>query len=159
MWSAVHQQNGRKYWKTLWTHPWRPSPNNLWPHRHSWDQLWSLPGDLNRKAEHAQHAKFVSRLLTNYKTQWNVNVFLEQWDNANEDPTSIFILLCSPNWKWIWRDNILKEYLTSKGNCKWYLTALRKLTYIVLSKRGKNDRIAKYVPKETIFKDMAGKIE
>jgi hypothetical protein len=42
--------------------------------RHSWDQLWSMPGDLNRKPEHAQHAKFVPRLSTNYKKQWNVNV-------------------------------------------------------------------------------------
>jgi hypothetical protein len=28
-------------------------PNNPWAHRHRWDQSWSLPGDLNRKFEHA----------------------------------------------------------------------------------------------------------
>jgi hypothetical protein len=33
----------------------RPSPNNPWAHRHCWDQLWSLPEDLNRKFEHAPH--------------------------------------------------------------------------------------------------------
>jgi hypothetical protein len=33
------------------THPWRPSPNNPWARTHRWDQLWSLPGDLNGKFE------------------------------------------------------------------------------------------------------------
>jgi hypothetical protein len=33
-----------------------------------------------------------------------------------------------PIWKWNWRDVDLKQCLTSKGNCKRYLTALRKMT-------------------------------
>jgi hypothetical protein len=33
------------------------------------------------------------------------------------------------------------------------------MTSIVLFKRGKNDGIAVYVPKETILKEMAAKIE
>jgi hypothetical protein len=47
--------------------------------------------------------------------------------------------------------------LTSKGNGKWYSTALRKMTSTVLLKRGKNDGIAVWVsvPKETILKEMA----
>jgi hypothetical protein len=49
----------------------------------------------------------------------------------------------------------LKQYQTSKG----YSTALRKMTSTVLLKRGKNNRIAVYVPKETILKGMAAKIE
>jgi hypothetical protein len=48
-------------------------------------------------------------------------------------------------------DDILKQYLTSKG----YSTALRKMTFTVLLKRGKNDGIAEYIPKETLLKEMA----
>jgi hypothetical protein len=55
-----HQQNHRKCWKNSRTHPWRPSPNNPWARRHCWDQLWSFPGDLNRKFEHAQHCCFIT---------------------------------------------------------------------------------------------------
>jgi hypothetical protein len=40
-------------------HLWRPSLNNPWILRHRWDQLWSLPGDLNRKSEHASHCSFI----------------------------------------------------------------------------------------------------
>jgi hypothetical protein len=49
----------------------------------------------------------------------------------------------------------LEQCLTSKG----YSTALRKMTSTLLFKRGKNDRIAVYVPKETILKEIATKIE
>jgi hypothetical protein len=47
----------------------------------------------------------------------------------------------------------------SKGNCKQYPTALRKITSMVLLKHGKNGGIAVYVPKETIMKEMAAKIK
>jgi hypothetical protein len=56
-------------------------------------------------------------------------------------------------------DGILKQCPTSKGNRKWYLIALRKMTSTVLLKHGKNDGIAVYVPKETILKEMAAKTE
>jgi hypothetical protein len=49
----------QKMLKKLKTHPWRPSSNNQWARRHRWDQLWSLPGDLNRKFEHALHCRRV----------------------------------------------------------------------------------------------------
>jgi hypothetical protein len=52
---------------------------------------------------------------------------------------------------------LLKQCLTSKGKRKQHLTALRKMTSLVLSKCGKNDGIAVYVP--TILKEMAAKIE
>jgi hypothetical protein len=39
------------------------------------------------------------------------------------------------------------------------MTSLRKITSTVLFKRGKNNGIAVYVPKETILKKMAAKIE
>jgi hypothetical protein len=45
------------------------------------------------------------------------------------------------------------------GNCKRYSTALRKITSTVLLKREKSDGITVYVPKETILKEMAAKIE
>jgi hypothetical protein len=48
-----------KCWIHLTTHPWRPLPNNPWARRHRWVQLWSLPGDLNRKFEHAFHCREV----------------------------------------------------------------------------------------------------
>jgi hypothetical protein len=47
------------------------------------------------------------------------------------------IPLCFPNWKWNWRDDVLKQCLTSKGNCKQYSTAFRKMTSTVLLKCGK----------------------
>jgi hypothetical protein len=53
--ATKHQQNDRKCSKNLRTHPQRLSPNNLWAHRHRWNQLWSLPGDCNRKFEDALH--------------------------------------------------------------------------------------------------------
>jgi predicted nucleotidyltransferase component of viral defense system len=41
----------------------------------------------------------------------------------------------------------------------WYSTALRKMTSKVLLKHEKNDIIPVYVPKETILKKIAAKIE
>jgi hypothetical protein len=40
----------------------KDSPNNPWAHRHHWDQLWSLPGDLKNKFEHAPHCHKVCSL-------------------------------------------------------------------------------------------------
>jgi hypothetical protein len=56
-------------------------------------------------------------------------------------------------------DDILKQRLTSKGNCKRYSAALRKMASMVLLKHEQNDGIAVYFPKETILKEMAAKIE
>jgi hypothetical protein len=42
---------------------------------------------------------------------------------------------------------------------KQYSTALRKMTLVALLKYGKNDGITIYVPKGTILKEMANKIE
>jgi hypothetical protein len=56
-----HHQNDRKCWKFLRrTHQQRPSPNNPWARRQCWDQVWSLPEDLNRRFEHAQHCSFIT---------------------------------------------------------------------------------------------------
>jgi hypothetical protein len=49
--------------------------------------------------------------------------------------------------------------VTSKGNHKWYSTALRKMTSTVLLRHGENEGIAEYVLKETILKEMVAKIE
>jgi hypothetical protein len=54
---------------------------------------------------------------------------------------------------------MLKQRPTSKGNCKRYSTAFRKITSMVLLKREKNYGLTVYIPKETIMKDMAAKIE
>jgi hypothetical protein len=94
--------------------------------------------------------KFVPQLLTNDQKQWHVNVYLELQEKANKDQTFIFGIImgdeswiCSPNWKW--RDDVLKQCLTSKGNRKRYSIALRKMTSTVLLKHGKNNGIAVYV--------------
>jgi hypothetical protein len=52
-----------------------------------------------------------------------------------------------------------EQCLTSKGNRNGYSKALRKMTSRVLLKRGRNDGMAVYVPKETTLKNMAVKIE
>jgi hypothetical protein len=54
----------------------------------------------------------------------------------------------------------LKQCLTSKGNRRQYTTALRKIDFHGASEvRKKKDGITVYVPKETILKEMAAKIE
>jgi hypothetical protein len=52
----------------LRTHPRRPSPK-----RHSWDQLWSLPGDLNRKSEHAPHCRQICSPTPDKSSQFVTN--------------------------------------------------------------------------------------
>jgi hypothetical protein len=47
--------------------------------------------------------------------------------------------------------------MTSKDNCKWFLTALQKMISKLLLKYGKNNGIAVRVPKETILKEMEAK--
>jgi hypothetical protein len=56
-------------------------------------------------------------------------------------------------------DSTLQQCVSSKGNHKWYSTALRKMSSMVLLKCGKSDGNAVYVPKETILKEMAAKID
>jgi hypothetical protein len=68
------------------------------------------------------------------------------------------ISLCSPDWKWNWMDDVLKQCLTLKGNHKQYLIALRKTTSTLLLKSEKNDGITVYVPKETILKPKLSKL-
>jgi hypothetical protein len=111
-------------------------------------------------------AKFVHQLLTNDQKQRRVNLCLELREKANEDPAFISRIIrgdkswiCFPNWKWNWRDDVLKQCLTSKGNRKWHSTALRKMTSMVLFKHGKNYGVAVYIPKETIWRRMAAKIK
>jgi hypothetical protein len=60
-----------------------------------------------------------------------------------------------PKLKMKLQGRLLKQCLP----CKGYSTALRKMTSTVLLKRGKKRWIAVYVPKETILKVMAAKIE
>jgi hypothetical protein len=49
--------------------------------------------------------------------------------------------------------------LTFKGNRKRYSTAIREMTSTVLLKWENNDGIAVYIPKDTILKEVAAKIE
>jgi hypothetical protein len=71
-----HQQNDRKCWKNSRTQPWWPAPNNPWARRHRWDQLWSLPGDLNGKFEHVPHCSLITTTrppTRPWKPQWVTN--------------------------------------------------------------------------------------
>jgi hypothetical protein len=72
----------------LRTHPRISLLRSPWACRYCWDQLWSLQEILtdNLNMRHIA-AKFVPRLLTNDQEQWRINVSLELWENANEDPT------------------------------------------------------------------------
>jgi hypothetical protein len=84
----------------LRTHPRRLSLNKPWARRHWWDQLWSSPGDLNRKFEDAPHCREVcSPTLKNDQKQWCINMHLELWEKANEDPTFISrIIMGDESW-------------------------------------------------------------
>jgi hypothetical protein len=55
---AKSRKCGRN-WRNL---PRRPLLNNPWVHRHRGDQLWSLPGGLNSKFQHAPHCRKVCSL-------------------------------------------------------------------------------------------------
>jgi hypothetical protein len=56
-------------------------------------------------------------------------------------------------------DDVLKQCPTSKGKRKRYATALSKMASTGLLKRGENDGLAMYVPRETILKEMTAKTE
>jgi hypothetical protein len=56
--ATKHQQKTENVEKSR-THQRTPSLNNPWARKHCWDQLWSLPGDLNRKFEHAPYCSFI----------------------------------------------------------------------------------------------------
>jgi hypothetical protein len=47
----------------------------------------------------------------------------------------------------------------SKGNCKWYSKALRRMTPTVILKHRKNYGVTAYVPMETVLKEMAVNIK
>jgi hypothetical protein len=122
---AKHQQNGRKCWKKLRSHAYIPSLNNLWAHRHCWDQLWSFLGDINRKLEHAPHFREVcfhtSLKTTEFVTNSNMAIILHP---PYSPGLTHFDFTCFPNWKWNWRADILKQCPISNGNHRQYLTSV-----------------------------------
>jgi hypothetical protein len=114
------------------------SPNNAWARRHYSDQLRRLPEDHNRKFEHTPHCSFIMTTLPPTRPWKQQTLWLRTWLSI---PILLIswawppvISLCFPNWKWSWRDDVLKQCLMSQGSRKWYLTALRKMTSTVLFK-------------------------
>jgi hypothetical protein len=78
-------QNYRKCWNYSRPHPRRSSSNSPWSHRHCWGQLWSLPGDLNRKFEHG--TTLLQRLFPNLKNdqkQHHINMYLEYFEAVSD---------------------------------------------------------------------------
>jgi hypothetical protein len=71
-------------------------------------------------------AKFILWVLTNYLKKWHRNMCLELQVKANVEQTFISISLCFPNWKWNWKEDILKQCLTSKENYKRHSTELKR---------------------------------
>jgi hypothetical protein len=139
--ATKHQQNDRKYWKNLRTHQWRLSPNNPWAHRHHWEQLWSLPGDVNRKFEHAPHCSFITTMHPPTHPWKPQSLWLTVTWLSSHPPYSLDVAPCDfalfPKLKMKLKGWHLKQCLTSKGNLQWYPTALRKMTSTVILKRGK----------------------
>jgi hypothetical protein len=110
------------------THPRRRSPNNPWTRRHRWGQLWSLPGD-NRKFVHVPTCSFITTThppTRPWKPQslWPTTCLSFTILPTRRAHTAV-IPLSFPNWKWNWRDDVLKQCLTSKGNRKRHSTALK----------------------------------
>lgn len=62
-----HQKKARKCGENLWTHPWRPLPENPSSLSLGWNKFRSLPG----YTEHALHCwKFIPWLMTLIQKKW-----------------------------------------------------------------------------------------
>jgi hypothetical protein len=80
--SKKKKKKKKNCWKNSRTLPQRPSPNNPWAHRHQWDQLWSLPGDVKRKFEHMPHCH---EICSTTLDKWSKAVVCKCLSWANED--------------------------------------------------------------------------
>jgi hypothetical protein len=79
--------------------------------------------------------------------------------HRRENLKSYTILLCFPNWKWNRRYNVLKQHPTTKRNCNWNSTALRKMNSTVVLKHREDNGITVCVPRQTVLMVLTGKIE
>jgi hypothetical protein len=106
--------------------------DNQWACRHPWDDLWSLPGDQNRKFKHVPHCHKVCSLTLD---KWskaagpNVSSATTQGYRGPYSPG----LACDFTY-------VLKQVLIFRENCKRYSTALMKMTSMVLLKHGKKQQ-------------------
>jgi hypothetical protein len=101
----------------------------------------------NRKFEDVPHCSFIMTMCLS-KSCWKIQPHGYHSPDLASCDSALF-----PKWKWKWRDDYLKQSLTSKGiNCKWYSTSWRKMTSKALLKCGKNFGIALYIPKKNHFK-------
>jgi hypothetical protein len=115
-----------------------------------------LPGAFNRKFEHALHCREVCSPTLDFVTNNNI-VIVPHPPYSPDLASSDFALF--PKLKIKLKGRYFETASDIKGNRKQYLTALRKMTFTVLLKCGKNDGITIYIPKETTLKEMAAKIE
>jgi hypothetical protein len=111
----------QKMLKYLRTHPRRQLLNNPWARKHCLDQLWNFPGDLNRKFECALHCSFITTMrphhtslkTTEFVTDNNMVIISHPLYLLDLAPCYFALL---PKLKWNWRDYVLKQCLTAKGN-------------------------------------------
>jgi hypothetical protein len=78
--------------------------------------------------------EFITWLFTNDQKQRCVKFTHRLWEKATMVLQLHFV---SQFEKWNWRDDVLRQYLPSKGNCKRYWKTLQKITSIVFLWRGR----------------------
>jgi hypothetical protein len=108
----------------------------------AWEKVWQKRPELwhnhNWLLHHNNAPAHTSLTTTKFVTNNNMVIVPHPPYSPNLAPCE-FALFPKLKMKLRW---LLKQCLTSKGNRKRYLTALRKITSTELSKHGKNDEIA-----------------
>jgi hypothetical protein len=124
--------------------------------QHHWDQLWSLPGDLNRKFEHVPHCRKVCSPTVEYdQKQRRINKCLELREKANKDPAFICRIITGDE-SWIYgyepetkqQSSQWKSRQSPRTKNAWQVHSSTKSMLIVfLDVKGIIDR--KFVPPNT----------
>jgi hypothetical protein len=135
--ATKHQQNDRKCWKKFENSSVKTvakqSTSSQTPlgsvmeFARSWQKIWTCAALLHHNNAPAHMSLKTAEFVTNN------NMVTVPPPPYSLDLPPVISLWC-PNWNWNWRDVVLKQCLTSKGNLKRYSTALRKMTSTLLFK-------------------------